>query len=218
MNDIKSRILSDIDELEKKGSKELLKISNKYYKELPESDNEFIELCDSFVKSNNWNLFNTVTLWLKKRKSAIDIRYIEIFDEWINLYIKDWGMCDQLCYRLINPLVEKYDQMYDRLLLWSDSTNKNVRRVSLVSFIRSSQKLIVYYDFERVIKIVDKLKKDDDIHVQKAVGWVLKCCYTNYQTELVSYLKENISSLSRLVFRYSLENMPKDIKAELMKL
>ncbi len=46
MNDIKSRILSDIEELEKKGSKDLLKISNKYYKELPDLDDDFIILCD----------------------------------------------------------------------------------------------------------------------------------------------------------------------------
>lgn len=162
--------------------------------------------------------FNITTFWLKKRKSAIDLKYFTLFDKWINQYVRNWGMCDQLCYRAINPLDEKYEELYKEIIRWSKSDNENVRRVSLVCMIRSTGSLVVYYDFHKVIQMVDRLKHDDDIHVQKAVGWVLKCCYKNYPDQLADYLKINVKTLPRLVFRYATENMPMELKQEMMGL
>lgn len=218
MNKLMDSILEQINCIENLNASELGKIANRNYKKLPSLNDDFISISDLFISSNNWHLFNIATLWLKRRKSAIDIKYFKVFEKWIKEYIYNWGMCDQLCYRVINPLVEKYDELYKEIISWSRSDNKNVRRISLVCMIRSTGKLTVYYDFDRVIHIVEKLKTDEDIHVQKAVGWVLKCSYKNYPEQVVDYLKINVKNLSRLIFRYALENMPKEIKKEMMSL
>ena len=62
------------------------------------------------------------------------------------------------------------------------------------------------------------LKEDKHIHIQKAIGWVLKYSYLTYPKETVKYLNDNVTILSRTTFRYALEKMPKDLKDKMMKL
>ena len=47
---------------------------------------------------------------------------------------------------------------------------------------------------------------------------MLKCSYANYPEQVLEYLETNVKELSRLIFRYALENLPKDIKKEMMTL
>lgn len=215
---IQTKILNEIGELKLVTANELGKIANRNYRLTPKSDDDFMSLCNSFMSTKDWALFNIVTLWIKKRKSCIDIKYILLYEKLISEYIVGWGIVDQFCYRIINPLIEKYDELYSNILNWACSENKDIRRLSLVAFIRSSGKLVVYYDFFKVINVIELLKCDNDIHVQKAIGWVLKCCYLNYPIDLIEYLTANVDNLQRLVFRYALENMSQKDKDRLMKL
>lgn len=218
MNKIKQLIKEELKSTKDVSAIKIGKIANKYYKLLPKDDYKMVSVCDDFISDTDMSLYSIATLWLKRRKTVIDMKYFDTYLHWINNYVVDWGTCDQLCYRVINPMIEKYEQLYEYIIKWSESDNKNIRRVSLVSMIRSSGKLVVYYDIDKAILIADKLKDDTDIHVQKAVGWLLKCSYNNYPNEIVSYLKRNVKNLSRLIFRYALENMPKEVKVEMMKL
>ena len=216
MSSFLDSITEQLDSYESTNASVFNKVAKKNFKLLPESEDEFISLCDEFITSDSWHLFNITTIWLKLRKSAIDIKFFAFFDKWVNHHIHGWGMTDQFCYRVINPLIEKYKELYPEIIKWSKSENKDVRRISLACFIRSTGSLIVYYDFDKVINVVERLKYDEDFHVQKAVGWVLKCTYKNYPDRLVKYLRKNSDKLKRSTFRYALENMPKDLKEILM--
>lgn len=196
----------------------LQKSALQLYKDAPSDNESFYNLCDSLIRSGSWPCFVAVTTWIKKRAPAIDIKYWSFVKSWVEDCLENWGMVDQFCYRILNPFVEKYPQTYCQMQCWAESQNPNVRRASLVAFIRSCQSLLVYYDYEKVISQVEKLKNDDDYYVKKAVGWVLKCCYKNYPVQLVEYLTRNAKSLDRMIFRYALEKMPKELKANLMAL
>ncbi|QVK21237.1 DNA alkylation repair protein [Mycoplasmatota bacterium] len=213
-----NELMKDINQLEDKSAVSIEKLANKYYKFLPKFNEAFLAICNQLIISEKLYLFSIATLWLKKRKSILDIKHLSLYENWIEKYVDNWGKCDQLCYRLINPLIEKYDELYTYIVKWSNSSKPTTRRVSLVSFIHSSKGHSVLYDFNKILPIIDKLKDDSDIHVQKAVGWVLKCSYYNYPSEVVIYLRKNVKILNRLIFRYSLENMPIDLKQELMSL
>ena len=63
--------------------------------------------------------------------------------------------------------------------------------------------------------LVEALKEDDYYHVRKGVGWVLKCAYLTYPVEVVRYLKKHKETLGRMIFRYALEHMEKELKQEM---
>lgn len=196
----------------------LSKIAVKIYRYMPESEEDFLEVCQYLLMCNTRHHFGLGTLLLKRRKEVLKESNMDFFVNILNNYIEGWGQVDQYCYRVMNPMIELKDEYYDYLLKWSDSPNKDIRRTSLVAMIRVSKGLKMFYDFDKMIYLVEKLKTDNDIHVRKAVGWVLKCSYFEYPERLEKYLRDNVGNLDRLIFRYALEHVEDPLRAELMSL
>lgn len=195
------------------------KIANKYYKSAPAADKELLAICEQLMAANNMDLFSIATLWIKKRKTIlVDKKHFFIVENWLHKYINNWGACDQFCYRVLNPFVDKYPELYPYVLKWMKSEKTYVRRAAPVSLIHSGKRMRVKTDFDKIVTIVDGLKNDSHIHIQKAIGWLLKYSYQAYPEKVLNYLKENVKTLSRTTFRYALEKVPAEIKKELMEL
>ena len=144
---------------------------------------------------------------------------MSFFEEIVLQDLHGWAEVDQFCYRVMNPLIELDPENFSYLDKWSLDESKDIRRVSLVSMIRVSKGgLRLFYNYDQMISLVDRLKEDEDIHVKKAVGWVLKCAYPTYPDQIEQYLKANVRNLDRLIFRYALEHVGKEKKKELMGL
>ncbi len=199
-------------------SKESGKIATRLFRKLPENEYEFLAVCKQFMNQHNISLFSIATNWFKKRHEVIKMSNFKYFEDLLYNYISGWGEVDQFCYRALNRLVELEDENFEYLLKWSDSKNKDVRRASLVSMIRSSGKLTLEYDYDKMITLVEKLKNDEDFHVRKAVGWVLKCAYPTYPLQVETYLTKHVKTLDRMIFRYALEHAKSDVKNRLMSL
>jgi len=113
-------------------------------------------------------------------------------------------------------MVEKHPQLFEEIMKWADSTKTYVRRAVPVCLLESTRSFKVNYPFEKVLEVVEKLKDDNEIHVQKGVGWLLKYAYLSYPDEVYHYLKDNVDSLPRVIFRYALEKAPESDKHVLM--
>lgn len=198
-------------------SKEILAISNKSKKYLTSSISEDIKIVDKLIDMGSF-YFSIATLLFKENKGFLEKKNEKYIIKWIENNVDSWGSCDQLCYRVVNPYLEKHSAFYDKICEFSKSEDKNIRRVSLIALIRTGISLKVYTPWKWVVERVEDLVDDKDIHIQKAIGWVLKCSYYNYPKELEGYLRKNIYRLSRTSFRYALENMPIELKEELMSL
>jgi len=193
------------------------RLADKFYRELPKDDIEFLSIVEEFIYESDIRLFSIGTQWLKKRKSLLDIKYISVYEKWIMEGINGWGECDQFCYRLLNPLLAKYpEEVFHYCRKWTDSNDFNQKRIGIVALTGSS--LTVAVPFDKVKTICDKMKYDQNVLIQKAVGWVLKYSYIKYPNELIQYLTENVDELTRTTFRYALEKVPKEERAKLMKL
>lgn len=203
---------------QKKNATYFGKLASKFYKYVPKEKESFFELIELMFQNDYIGMYSIATLWLKKNAKFLTHENIEFFEHLIIHYAKGWGRVDQLCYRAINQVIESDESMYDYLLKWSQSENKDIRRVSLVSMIRSANTQRVYYDIDKALALVDTLKDDSDIHVQKAVGWVLKCAYPIYPDRVESYLREYAPTLKRLIVRYALEHVKDPLRAELLNL
>lgn len=192
-------------------------VARKIYPLLPLNPEDTIKLFHSIVSKGEWRLFYLVTLWIKRKELYLLDDFI-YYQEWLFHYIDTWGSCDVFCYRVLNPMIVRYPTLYRNLLEWTESTRIYVRRAAAVSFLESGKSFKVRSPISQVLSIVERLKFDDELHVQKGIGWLLKYTYLTYPEEVHSYLFENVSTLSRVTYRYALEKAPKSIRDELMAL
>lgn len=192
-------------------------VQRKLFKNLPETDDELIDLFDNLVNKADWHVFWIVMIWIK-RKELYKKDYMKYYEDWLYNKIDSWGSCDVFCYRVLNPMLERHEELYDKVLIWAESEKTYVRRAAPVSLLESTRSFKVNYPFKKVINVVNKLIADDEYYVQKGVGWLLKYTYLSYPEQTIDYLKSNVDVLPRIVFRYALEKTPKKVKQELMQL
>ena len=146
MNEIEKTIIN-LD-----GYKDVISNVNKINKLLLENNIDVIELFNNLLKTGKRESFILMTLIIKKRK-LYDIKYFNLYERWLYKYINTWGRCDAYCYRVINPMVEKYPKLYDNIIKWAQSKKVYVRRASLVCFIISKSEFEVDYDINKILKI-----------------------------------------------------------------
>jgi len=216
-NEILKLINNEYETIGTSDSKARNKVARNIYPLLPSENKKVMELFDFLVSTEEWKIFWLVTKWIK-RKGLYKLEYMSYYERWLYNYIDSWGTCDVFCYRVLNPMLEKHSQLFENVIKWSDSSKTYIRRAAAVSLLESTQSFKVNYSFEKVLMVVEKLKNDKELHVQKGVGWLLKYSYLSYPNEVYKYLKNNVDNLSRIIFRYALEKAPKSIKTELMSL
>jgi len=207
----------EFDELGRVTAKTIGKVASKLYKHVPK-DYRFNHVIEYLISIERYGFFSVATTWAKRNTDILKMENLPFYEKVLYKHIYGWARVDQFCYRIMNPLIELSDSNYEYLLKWSDSTNKDIRRTALVSMIRSSGKLTLEYDYDKMIYLVHKLKDDEDIHVKKAVGWVLKCAFVTYPVKVEKYLRKNVGNLDRLIFRYALEHVKDPLRKELMSL
>ena len=199
------------------GSKLRNKVARNMYSFLPKDDNQLLELFDYLVSADDWKYFWLVTKWIK-RKELYNLEYMKYYEDWLYNHIDSWGSCDVYCYRVLNPMLERYPELYKKVLEWAKSEKTYVRRAAPVSLLESTRSFKVNVSFSKVFEITEILKDDSEIHVQKGVGWLLKYAYLSYPEHVYEYLKNNVENLSRTIFRYALEKAPVADKEKLMNL
>ena len=213
----KEKILEIIQSERTSDSRSMDRVARKVFPELPTGKRGSIELFDNLVRTGDWSIFWLVTLWIK-RKELYDLEFMEFYEKWLYDHIDTWWKCDVYCYRVLNPMVEKYPQLFENVMKWTKSSKIYVRRAAPVSLLISTRSFKVDQSSDRVFKVVEKLKHDEEVHVQKGVGWLLKYAYLSYPEQVYNYLKNNVDDLPRVIFRYALEKAPKDVSEELKEL
>ena len=187
------------------------------YRALPPDDAELVALFDVLVSTGQWRLFWLVTRWIKRRK-LYQLGFMDYYEKWLYDQVDTWGKCDVFCYRVLNPMVERHPDLFANVMRWTDSVRTYVRRAAPVSLLESGRSFRVNRALEDVLAVVEKLRDDEEIHVQKGVGWLLKYAYLSYPDAVTAYLRENVDTLPRVIFRYALEKTPTDVRQELMAL
>lgn len=199
------------------GKKAIDKVERIIFPLLPSNDIESVELFDFLVSTGESRYLWLVTKWIKRRK-MYQLQFMQYYEGWLYGHIHRWGMCDVFCYRVLNPMLESYPSLFERVMVWADSSKTYVRRAAPVCLIQSNRSFRINVSIEKVLMVAEKLKHDEEIHVQKGVGWLLKYAYLKYENGIYNYLKENVENLPRVIFRYALEKAPKKVKDELMGL
>lgn len=196
-------------------SKQVDDIARKFFSELPDTPKKKLILFEHLAKIGTTSLFTLMTIWIKRLK-FYEIDYFKYYEEWLVNYVDTWNKCDVFCYRVLNPMIEKYPSLLKRSKAWTSSNKTYVKRASAVCMIHSSTDFCVHVAFSDVEEVCTSLLKEKHIHIQKGVGWLLKYTYLTYPEETIHYLKNNVKVMSRTTFRYALEKMPVFLKQEMM--
>ncbi|MHA2365658.1 MAG: DNA alkylation repair protein [Candidatus Hodarchaeales archaeon] len=151
------------------------------------------------VLGRNKRLFNN----LEDCKTGL-LRFKSFFEEG---YIDSWPYTDSLCLKVIHYILKKQSTLWSEVKGWSANSNPWLKRASLVAFV----KLIKDKDnpkefFELAIPLITQ----ENIMVQKGVGWFLKETFKHFPNETTSFITGNIEKIPRLVIRTALEKMSKD--------
>ena len=149
---------------------------------------------------------------------AVHKQYLEhdfqVFERWVDKYVTNWASCDTLCNHTIGTFLEMYPLYIGKIMSWTRSPNRWVRRASSVSLIIPARKGIFK---ENIFEIADRLLLDPDDLVQKGYGWMLKSLCNGYEDDVYRYVLSRKDVMPRTALRYAIEKMPRERKQEAMR-
>ena len=137
--------------------------------------------------------------FLPKFKESFDIRFL---DNWLN-YTIGWAEVDSLCQSNFSAknILGSWEKWESLLIKFSKDKNIHKRRASLVLLTKavreSADKKLSVLSF----KNIDRLKREKDVLITKAVSWLLRSLVRNNKSLVRDYLKENKNSLPKIAVR-----------------
>jgi 3-methyladenine DNA glycosylase AlkD len=191
------------------------KIAQKHWKEIKSRDKrEIFRLCEELYKSGYCEEAFVVSNWVPHLAKQYEPEDLAIFRHWIDTYITNWATCDGFCNHTMGDFIQKYPDCIDELKHWTQSPNRWMRRAAAVSLIVPAKHGKFHNE---AIAIADLLLTDNDDMVQKGYGWLLKEASREHTDEVFAYVMKNKKAMPRTALRYTIELMPRDLKAEAMK-
>lgn len=151
-----------------------------------------------------------------------DDSLVDRFEYWLENYVSNWAHVDNLCMKTIYQFMRKRTYLLPSLQKWVHSDVNWCRRavnVVWLKFIdRKIGKSIYCLPLELVFENCDLLLNDDDIYVQKSIGWLLKVVSTHYPQVVIDYLVANIKQIDRATLRYAIEKLEPESRHKLLSL
>lgn len=191
-------------------------ISASLYKELEDTSIEHVfGLCEQLLNERSWALNIIAYDWAYRVRGQYNETTFAVFEHWLKDYVRDWDDCDDFCTHALGMLVSQRNDLFDRVLKWTEHPDFWVRRGAAVSLIYSIRK--DRYDGLRPLLVADALLNDEHYLVLKGYGWMLKVLSQKEPDTVYRYLLDNKDEMPRLSFRYALEKMDKEMKDRLME-
>lgn len=190
-------------------------IAGKYWKQVANLEKERIFwLCEELLRTDVCEDAFVAADWAPRLADRFEPGDIAIFEGWIERYINNWAKCDSLCNHTVGELARRFPECLPRIVGWTGSANRWMRRAAAVSLIVPAKKGKF---LPEVFEIADRLITDGDDMVKKGYGWLLKEASRLHQSEVFDYVVGHRQVMPRTALRYAIELMPKEMKAEAMK-
>ncbi|MDZ7611887.1 MAG: DNA alkylation repair protein [Candidatus Moranbacteria bacterium] len=195
------------------------KIAAKYFKQIKTlSKEENFNLSEKLLKSN-FNEEATIAIqWVGKLSKHFEKKDFEIFEEWLGKYMDNWAKVDDFCLHVIQPMIEKYPELIDKVKSWSRSGNMWLRRASAVSFIATIDGFYATkQNLADIFEVAENLLQDKEDLVQKGCGWMLKAASVHHQKQVFDFVMKHKQQMPRTALRYAIEKMPDESRKQAME-
>lgn len=125
-----------------------------------------------------------------------------LLDKWLNK-LEGWAEVDSICQSnfTAEEILSDWNTWERVIVSLSKSNNPHKKRASLVLLTRPVKESRNPKLSKLAFKIIESLKKENNILVTKAISWLLRDLIKNHKGEIEKYLKENENSLPRIAVR-----------------
>lgn len=196
---------------------EIRKLSTRLFRDLPDKSREnVINACELLLEQRNWAMGVIAFDFANRIKHQYDKNTYTIFESWLIKYVRGWGDCDDFCTHAFGELICQNTYLVQNIIPWTKREEFWMRRAAAVVLIPSIRQN--KYNETKPLIIADLLMKDNEELVVKGLGWMLKELSIKEPELVYDYLKKNKDDMPRVAFRYALEKMNSERKAELMSL
>ncbi|MBN2853339.1 MAG: DNA alkylation repair protein [Clostridia bacterium] len=175
---------------------------------------DIFDLCSELWESGYLEETFIACNWAYKQMAMFTEDDLDLFETWIKNHINNWASCDSLCNHTIGSYFEMFPHKVSKLLEWTKSDNRWVRRAAAVSLIIPARKGLFK---KEIFDIAEALLMDKDDMVQKGYGWMLKSAAENDVEAVYQFVLSKRKVMPRTALRYAIEKMPMEKKAEAMK-
>lgn len=122
-------------------------------------------------------------------------------------FIDNWAHSDVLS-KVYSFLLDHHPELLlPQLKKWNRSTNPWKRRTSVVSTIYYASPRRTPPSPETVLSLIEPLLNDQDLYVQKGVGWQLREAYKLWPEKILAFLEEHVTELPAITFSYATEQL-----------
>jgi 3-methyladenine DNA glycosylase AlkD len=163
---------------------------------------EYIELLNSLCQGESINEISIASELLeslpKLRKAVVP----RCLDEWLNR-VQGWAEVDSFCQSKFSAaeVLSNWKEWEGLLTKLASDDNVHKRRASLVLLTKPVRDSDDTRLADLAFANIDKLKKDTEILVTKAISWLLRDLIKHNRQRVETYLKENENTLPRIAFR-----------------
>lgn len=190
-------------------------LNRRFYKVIADKSKQNVfALCEELFASGMYEEGIIAGKWSYETVKQLQPGDFVVFERWVDKYVSNWACCDTLCNHTVGDFIMMYPQHIEGLKKWAESDNRWMKRAAAVTLIIPARKGLFLDD---IFEIADKLLADTDDLVQKGYGWMLKAASERYPQEVFEYVMSKKNVMPRTAFRYALEKMPKEMRAEAMK-
>jgi len=175
---------------------------------------EAVRLCDILLPRPELEAKAVAILVLHRFRRAYPESLFDKTHAWLaGNHLDNWASVDTLCPEVVGTLLEAHPRLLRRLERWARSTNRWVRRASLVSLLKLARRP---EHRDAVYAMAARHFASDDDLVQKASGWLLREVGKPDMKALAGFLRAHGPRIPRTTLRYAIERFPAATRRSLL--
>jgi 3-methyladenine DNA glycosylase AlkD len=172
-----------------------------------------IQIADNLFHDNVLEEKILAVLLLETSTKSMTRDDFKLFEGWLDR-VSTWADHDALASYLLGEIMAADPKLSSHVFAWAKSPDRWHRRAAAVTLIRG----IRYGLFESEInRITTLLLHDDDLMVQKGLGWLLRVSAKCNPEFTVPLLMKICKTAPRLVLRTGCETLPPKLRAEILR-
>ena len=138
-------------------------------------------------------------------------------ERWLERRVTNWAQTDALAMKTLYLHFLKQPHALSDLTPWLSKSNPWCKRAAYVVWLKFIDRKIGRDRFSLPVNFIfekaDLCLNDEDVYVQKAVGWFLKVASVTHKEEVIEYLSKKHEAMWPSTVRYACEKLNRADKA-----
>ena len=155
---------------------------------------------------------------VRRHIKQYDDTFLILMQGWLEQYASNWAHVDDLCLKTIYPYLLNKPNLIEQTQAWSSSESPWCRRASNVAWVKFVCRKIGKQEYRLNTDLIftqcHSMLLDDDVYVQKSIGWLLKVTSQYYTEHVLKFIEMHKNNMQRITLSYALEKYDVGIKAK----